>query len=371
MKQNYLDKPDYCLRKAMGVYCIPQYLQSTGSTQRKLAEFLGVSQATISKWLNTDGVVDCCITSEKDSRYAPQLIHILRISAILQRPLHVMLQDVIAIEKNQGQFLKEPMLEEAEMLAKMMESVPLGGIEKLYSATRKGEDHFAIINKLQKSRYVGFFISAGSSKRIEHLIVDTAMALDSALVPASLRIVGKAENHYRCCVASPPNQKHLYIDMEQQGGKYDRGTMAFCVDDDMQGPFMCGSGYVISTDRKSGENRIQWIVILRIGSYNDALTSGFEPYDESLDSMAKWQPYAAADWLNRADREFVSRGAMRQADSIVEPVLRESLPVPTGHYISFSCLGDRQRKFYEEIYQHELRSLNLIDDWNDTHRHVQ
>lgn len=357
--KNHLDDIEFCIRKGIGVYCINKYLKSEDKGQEDLANYLGITQPTVSRWKKTDDVKEFTITSTSDSRHAPTLMQIILISSFLHKSLSTMLRDVINEEQ------KKPLLLNTEMV-KRVNAIVTGMSEITKdSSEHKGTDHFGIINKLQKSRYIGFFISSDPRKNVEHLIIDTAEAVRSASVPAFTRIIGKAENIYRCNIVSPPNQKHLYIYLRQDSGKYDRGMIVFKVDNDIQGPFDCGSGIMLTTNRKSEEKRLQWIVIIRIGENYDQLTS--ECSDERSAPYIQNELATRAMILNEADTLFEQEESVKTADQIVESILKEPLPAPNEFYMDFECLKDRQDYLYEEVYETFLKHIPFAFDYDKYH----
>ena len=354
-QENHLGDLEFCIRKGIGVYCIRKYLKLTNKTQTDLADFLGLTQPTISRWLNTVDAKNDLITSTSDSRHAPTLMQIIQISSFFHRSIHSMLKDVISAEQNTPLLFRPEILESVKRLAAGMDESSKGTSEQ------KGIDHFGIINKLQKSRYLGFFMSHDPQKGIEHFVIDTGEAVRSASVLAFTRVIGKAENIYRCNIVSPPNQKHLYVYLRQDSGKHDRGMIVFKVDNDIQGSFACGSGIMFSTERKSEEKRLQWVVILRIGENNDPLTS--ECSDERNAPLIQTELAARADALNVSDTLFEQGDAVKSADFIIEPILREPMPTPNGFYIDFDCLEERQDFLYEEVYGKHLKKISFDNDF--------
>lgn len=210
------------------------------------------------------------------------------------------------------------------------------------------------------------FCTHDPQKGIEHFVVDTGEAVRSASVLAFTRVIGKAENIYRCNIVSPPNQKHLYVYLRQDSGKHDRGMIVFKVDNDIQGSFACGSGIMLSTERKSEEKRLQWVVILRIGENNDALTS--ECSDERSAPLIQIELAARADVLNVSDTLFEQGDAVKAADLIIEPILREPMPTPNGFYIDFNCLKERQDFLYEEVYGKHLKKITFENEFRTDSR---
>jgi len=274
-----------------------------------------------------------------------------------------MLKDIIEAESADYLLYDALSLSEIRQLAEeVKKEVPAKPAQR-----RLGDDHFTIINKLQKSSYLGFFISADDANAVEHFVIETAMAKDSAKLPATMRVIGKAGNEYDCDIVSPPNQNHLYINIEQSNGRYDRGVIVFYVDHDMQGPFECGSGFILSTDRRSGEKRIQWVVIVRIGIYNSTVTPGFENLRQEDDTYDLEYTYVRTRDANESDGAFVRRNSVVEADSVVGPVLREDLPVQSSFHLSFACLKTRQKRFYN-LYKKQVEELDFAGDWKSAHR---
>lgn len=354
---NRLDDLEFCIRKGVGVYCIRKYLNNANKTQAELAEFLTTTQPTISRWNHVADVEEFRITSTSESRYAPSSMHLIQLSSFFHKSLHTMLKDVIREEQ------ANPCLYSEETLLRIM-ALAAGMEENAKSPPeQKGADCFGIpyiSYKLQRSRYLGFFLSLNPKKPVEHFIIDTAKATKSASVPAFARVIGKAENIYRCSIVSPPNQKHLYIYLRQDNGKQDRGLIVFKVDNDIQGPFDCGSGIILSTDRKSEEKRLQWVAILRIGENHDPLTA--ECSDERNAPQIQEALAAKARILNNTDTAFEQEPDVKTADAFIESILREPLPSPNGCYMDFGCLKDRQDVLYEQFTGGMLQKLSFIYD---------
>lgn len=287
------------------------------------------------------------------------MYHVLRISAYFQKPFIVMLRRVIAQEE------RKPLLYDKHMLRRVKnftDHLPDNPRSDAFT-DKKGDDHFEIINKLARSRYIGFF-AAGQEGAVEHFIMETADATVTASVPAFIRVVGKAENVYRCNVVSPPNQRHLYVYMRQDSAKNDRGILIFHADEDIQGVFACGSGLMLSTDRKSGEKRIQWVAIVRMGHNDNSITAHLR--DERLATSVQKGLSSMASVLNDADLAFSQSESIHTADDLVGPVLRENLPSPNGFYLDFACLKDRQATFYQKTYK-KLADLCFVRDWKAAH----
>ena len=354
ISENHLDDLEYCIRKGIGVYCIRKYLRATNKTQTELANFLDITQPTISRWGNTADVEEFIITSDSESRHAPTLMQVIRVSSYFHKSMSTMLKDVIYEEQTKPCLYNTEMLWRIKSLAAGMEE------NSKVLSEQKGTDHFGIINKLQKSKYLGFFISHDPKKGIEHFIIETAEASRSASVLAFARVIGKAENIYRCNIVSPPNQKHLYIYLRQDSGKHDRGVIVFKVDNDIQGSFDCGSGVMFSTDRKSEEKRLQWVVILRIGENSDPLTA--ECSDERSAPYIQCELAAKAGDLNVHDTSFEQGETVKVADAILEPILREPLPAPNGFYLDFACLKERQDILYEEVCEGRLKGISFAEE---------
>ena len=345
----YLGDFEFCIRKGVGVYCVKKYLRLHNRTQTELASYLHITQPTISRWMNTEDARQSSITSTSPSRHAPTLMHILQMSSFFHKSIGTMLKEVISAEQTHPLLLDSKMLERLRNMAAGMEESTKDTYE------RKGVDHFGIINKLQKTRYLGFFISHDKQKHIEHFIIDTSDVVKSASVLAFTRVIGKAENIYRCNIVSPPNQKHLYIYLRQDSGKYDRGIIIFKVDNDIQGPFVCGSGIMLSTDRKSEEKRLQWVILIRIGENSDPLTA--DCADERSAPYIQSELAAKAEQINIADTLFERGEAVKTADAVLEPILREPLPPANGPFMDFACLKERQEKLYAEVYEQKLKNL--------------
>ena len=351
---NQLDNIEYCIRKGIGVYCIGKYLKMTEKTQNELADFLGITQPTISRWRNAKDIENGAITSTSDSRHAPTLLQIIKISSFFHKSICTMLKDVVRAEQMKCLLYSKEMLEDIQRLAEGMEENSRVSVENNEMAK------LGVISKLQKASYLGFFISNESKKNIEHFIIDTAEAVRATSVLAFTRVIGKAENIYRCNIVWPPNQKHLYIYLRQDSGKYDRGIIVFKVDYDIQGEFVCGSGVMLSTDRKSEEKRLQWVVIIRIGKNYDPLTA--ECTDERNAPYIQRELAAKAEELNVTDVSFEQGKAVKAADAIIEPILKEPLPSQGKFYLDFDCLKERQEYLYEKLYEDKLKQIKFFDD---------
>lgn len=358
--RNLLDDVEFCIRKGIGFYCIPRYLRKMHLSQAKLGGMLGINQENVSRWKSDSEMEPYRIDSTMKARHAPTTFEILKCSSIFHISVETMIREVVAAEEVNEKFCKPEILEEIKRI-----SAGFQPIEQKNGDETKGSDHFERIDLLRNSVYIGFFLE--SNGEMSHFIMETSEeATHSASVHAFIRLIGKAAQIYRCNIVAPTNQKHLYVYMRQDGGKNDRGILTFRMDTDMQDEFVCGSGLMYSTARKNGEKRIQWVVILKISDNHNSLTANSGNEKEADFIRRKLQENSQN--LNQMDGEFVETEQVRNVDEIIEPVLRQNLPSPTGFYLDFKCLDDRQEEIYEEIYSKKLKSVELSSVWEKTHK---
>lgn len=217
----------------------------------------------------------------------------------------------------------------------------------------KGEDHMALIRKLRRSVYLGFFLSEqgseGSVPEAQHFVVETAEATKSGAVLAFMRVVGKAENRYRCNIVSPPNQRYLYVYMRQDSATNDRAMLMFHADAGIQGMYTCGSGAMLSTDRKTGAKRLQWVAIVRVGDNDDEMTCGCDDERRMPAIQRELESAARSGHDNKVDRRLVSSDEVRAADEAVLAHLARPLPRPEEWRLDIDCLKERQDELFHDV----------------------
>lgn len=369
-----LGKLDYCLRKAIGIQVIGKRIRtddekgsSKKPTEEEFAEEIGAAQSQVSKWMNKPSIKGGDVDSLDDNKRAPGFEQILRASVFFHMTLYEMIKEAIKRDENAGEaekmlydnvFGKYNVLSDAKKLAEDLDNNLQK--DKAYKyEKRDGEDYLSRIRKLERARYVGFYLEYDGS--IGHFILETASALKTAAVPGLMRVVGKEENPYRCNIISPMNQKQLYIYLRQDSAGNDRGMMIFYIGYHMQGSFQCGSGVLISSNRDNGASQSQWVVILRMEDRQDDAI-GIHVKERELPGRLQYLG-SMADEMNRLDEAFVSDEAMKAADQMIRPVLEEPLPAEKNHVVSYECVHGRQKVLYDTLYKPDLQNLKLDTVW--------
>lgn len=325
--KNHLNSFDFCLRKAIALHV---FSKNSDETLSEFAKAIDTTQPTLSKWMSRETDRQGRITPSLESRHVPSASQILLASAYLSIPVIEMIDEAIKGEEKQP-LIPLNILERIKKLSKDLHDKSMVSLPKHYE--RRTPDYLKKIKRTGNSRYIGFFLQ---DKNVEHLIVETYEPYESGSVPMTARIIGKAGNPYRGNVVSPPGNDHLYFYIRQEDGKNDRGIMVFYIDDDMQDTYKCGSGILLSTDRKTGTLRLQWVVIIRVGE-------SFPPI--STDTMVILQEIQAREHeINQEDREYEKY--LVEIDTVIKPILEEDIPESQGSHIIFDNLKTRQEELY-------------------------
>ena len=104
---------------------------------------------------------------------------------------------------------------------------------------------------------------------------------------------------------------------------------------------------MLSTYRRTGAKRVQWVAVVRIGDNYNELTRGCEE-ERRMPSVQRGL-FARSDAINEVDRVFVGTGAVVYSDELLRPVLEEALPATDGWHLDFDCLRERQEVLYREV----------------------
>ena len=329
--KNNLNNFDFCLRKTIAIHV---FSKNSDDTLAEFARALDTTQPMLSKWMSRQVDEEGRITPSLESRHAPTAAQIVLASAYLSMPVAEMIDEAIKGEETSS-MISAGMLDKMKKLSKDLHEK--GVVANTKQSENRTPEYLKKINRTANSRYIGFFLQDGS---IGHLVIETYEPYRSGSVPMTARIIGKAGNPYRGNVVSPPGNDHLYFYIRQEDGKNDRGIMVFYIDDDMQDKYKCGSGILLSTDRKSGKIRLQWVVLLRDGESEKQDTSDTM---RLLRNIQKREPE-----INQEDREYEK--SIQWIDKDIRPILEEDLPEVRDNHIQFDNLRDRQDKLYE-VYQ--------------------
>ena len=336
--KNHLDSFDFCLRKSIAVHV---FGKNKDETLAEFARAIDTTQPTLSKWMSMTVDSKHRITPQHESRHAPSASHIILASAYLSMPVAEMIDEAIKGEET-ANLIPSGMLEKMRKLSKKLHENGVAASPK--RSEKRSPDYLKKIKRAAYSRFIGFYIQDGA---IQHMIIETYETYKTGSVPLVARIIGKAGNPYRGNVVSPPGNDHLYFYIRQEDGKNDRGIMIFYIDDDMQDTYKCGSGIILSNDRKTGKIRLQWIVILRTGKSSNPISK------DTMQILEEMQ--AREQEINFEDREYEK--SLGRIDGIIKPILEESIPEPNGNYLQFYSLRGRQEKLYElyqQLYQDEV-----------------
>ena len=333
--KNHLDNFDFCLRKTIAIHV---FGRNKDDNMTDFAKALDTSQPMLSKWLN-------CITDDKgritptlESRHAPNTAQIILASAYLSMPVVEMIDAAIDGEERKARpMISAGMLSRMQQLSSELHEKGVAVSSKRFE--KRTDAYLKKIKRTGNARFVGFFLHDGS---VEHMIIETYTPFKTGSVPMTARIIGKAGNPYRGNVVSPPGNDHLYFYIRQEDGKNDRGIMVFYIDDDMQDQYRCGYGILLSTDRKTGQIQLQWVIIIRTESENQA--------NENDTMLALKKIQMQEQEINASDRIFEDTNDIKILDQMLKPLLEETLPEAKGNVIQFADLRSRQKRLYE-IYQ--------------------
>ena len=335
--RNYLDSFDFCLRKTIAIHV---FGKKTEETMTEFAKALDTTQPMLSKWINREVDGEGRITTSLESRHAPNASQIFLASVYLSMPIAEMITEAIKGEED-APLISSGMLEKMKKLSKDLSDGSI--VNSLKRSEKRTPEYLKKVIRTANSIYTGFFLL---DDKVQHILIETYEPYKSGSVPMTARIIGKAGNPYRGNIVSPPGNDHLYFYIRQEDGKNDRGVMVFYIDDDMQDLYKCGSGLLLSTDRRSGKIRLQWIVIIKTGDASKPISN---------DTMAILQEMQKHEReLNLSDVEFMK--TIECIDQVVKPILEEEIPAG-GKYILFENLRDRQEKLYEiyqELYADEI-----------------
>lgn len=337
-KKNRLDSFDFCVRKSIAVHV---FGNNTGESLAEFAKAVDTMQPTLSKWISRE-TSDGKILSTMESRHAPTMAQIFQASAYLSISIAEMID--IAIDGEE----KSPLipLRMLEKMKKLSNEFHEKGIVVSPKNDNRTTDYLKKINRVSNAQYYGFFLQ---DSELGHLIIDTYEPYKSGSVPMTARIIGKAGNPYRGNVVSPPGNDHLYFYIRQEDGKNDRGLMVFYIDDDMQDAYKCGSGILVSTDRKTGKVRLQWVAIIRTGESEKPSSK------DTMQILHDIQEHETE--INQKDH--ILEASLREIDKVIRPILEEDLPVIQNHHIQFDDLSDRQEKLYDMykcLYENNIES---------------
>lgn len=342
--KNYLDDFDFCLRKSIAVHVFGEHV--TGN-QAEFAEAVNSAQPTLSKWLNRKVDEEGRITSTLESRHVPTAAQIILASAYLSMSVAEMIDKAIEGEEKSPLILPG-MLEKMKKLSKDLHEK--GVISARLPYLTRTSDYLKKIWRTAKSRYAGFFLQDEGA--FGHLIIETFEPLKTGSVPMVARVIGKAGNPYRGSIVSPPANDHLYFYIRQEDGKNDRGVLIFYIDDDIQGAYECGSGILISNDRKTGHVRLQWVIIWRIGEATELLTA------DTLKAIQEMQAHEAS--LNMKDQEFEK--TLQPLDEIIRPLLEQDMPNSKNHQIQFEILRERHRELYTHYTEECQKQIKFAEN---------
>lgn len=368
--KNKLDDFDFCLRKAIAVHIIGEYI-GQASTQTSFGNSMGVRQCVISKWINCkcdtiNGKMT--IDSTMSSRYVPSFLQLVKMAGIVGMTISEMIIKAVEKDKtNNTHLLNNDFAEQALSLAETLASneKPVYTDPFLNEYRKKSPEHLQRIIKFEKATYLGFYLHQDKETKqfeINHLFLDTFEAAESGTVPVQIRIVGRSEHLYWGNIISPPNQDHLYIYMRQDGGKNDRGLMVFHYHEgDIRHGFRCGSGIMFSTERNLEKPHMHWIVLIRTNDNLKTLPESKEDNKNAVEMLRNRQ--IEAEETDRKDKTFFEVNNIAELDSIIKPILEEALPSPDKHYLIFDTLDIRQRTFHDGYYLNriELKTFQRIE----------
>lgn len=362
--KDYLNDYDYCIRKLIAVHVFKQFLSETGIKQNEMAKAMGIGQPLLSKWINAPYINGTVLRPTSENQRAPSFYQIALASIYMKKPIDTMLKEAIVLESHEPTGLLTHFQFENRNKS-FATSFQIKRPVKEFEYEEKNTDHLRKIAKLEHSRYIGFYLSEQNSNRLQHFIMETSGVLPTASVQAMVRILGKAEYPYRCNIISPPNQRYLYIYLRQDSGKYDRGIMFFHEDEDIQGNYLCGSGVMLSTERRSGHLCLQWVVIVYLGENDDPVTSDMLSNNSAIATLRRIQHQSVA--LNKEDHAFLRRAELIQADNTIRELLLQSLPSIQDSRLYLSELDKRQSDLFQNAYSQKVKNIDLRTAWSDTH----
>lgn len=90
----------------------------------------------------------------------------------------------------------------------------------------------------------------------------------------------------------------------------------------------------MSTDRKTGKVRLQWVAIIRTGESEKPSSK------DTMQILHDIQEHETE--INQKDH--ILEASLREIDKVIRPILEEDLPVIQNHHIQFDDLSDRQEK---------------------------
>ena len=330
---NHLDSFDFCVRKTIAIHV---FGNRDNETLSDLARACETTPQTMSKWISYE-TEDGKITTRVESRRAPSFSQILLASVHLSMPIADMLEEAVKGEKK-AQLIPSGMLEKMQKLLKDLKS----SVTPPKRYDNRTDAYLKKIRRVGNAQYIGFFLQGD---KLQHMIIDAYEPYRTGSVPMTARIIGKAGNPYRGNIVSPPGNDHLYFYIRQEDGKNDRGLMVFYIDDDMQDKYRCGSGLLLSTDRRTGKIRLQWVVIIR---KSDVVQPS------KTDTMLILQEIQEHESeVNRDD--FAFENNLSGLDKIIKPFLEGDMPSAENNSIHFDNLRERQEQLFELC-------KNLFDD---------
>lgn len=377
--KNYLNDFDWCLRKAIAVYVISKEMrpfsdlsQESFTHDIEKKEQVRIDPGTLSKWMSPVNIANGKIVSKNDDyKRVPTFGQLMAISAHIKKPVQLMIREAVEEDKkSKNSLLGGSFADRAKTLSKELKSQVKK--QKTFQYEAKSSDHLKRILKFERSRYIGFFLSASARNsengpRVEHFVLETSDTLETAAVQCLMRVFGKAEDSYRCNIVSPPNrQNYVYIYLRQDTGNCDRGMMVFRVPSGIQNFFQCGMGFLLSNRREDGLLGLQNVIILRIGeTIGEDLSAKLDERNAAsmLRAMQK-----RGSMLNAADLAFENTSDLRQTDRILR---EELLKMQSKWSDGFLCIGDLKERHDEvyKLYEEQIENkLCLEQRWNETHQ---
>ena len=254
---------DITFRKEMGRIALDR-LSGTTVSQISLADKLGVTQGTISKW----GLVG--------DQSCPNFIDLIKMCDVIGVSIYDLLEEATeSIEKKKVTDIT------AETLTSIKQYLAIFGfpygIDDSYDPS---PEHMKRLAYYSEKEYVGIYLPLGSeteAKPLNMLHITTELVDERGFCPFSMYINDKYDHPYVGKIVSshPSHYSYFYL---AGGAMAERGMWILYHPPFLQDEFLCGSGVLLSIDRDVSTPSFQRIVMIKKEHYNSGLNVQIESF---------------------------------------------------------------------------------------------
>lgn len=226
---------------------------AAGLSQSKLADMIGTSQTTISRW--------------ESNSAAPSLFELLKICNAMKIPFQEMLNGAVtnlSVKKTLN-----PESEQKRVATIMQEYLDtFNGDERFNLRDDNSEAHIKRLDNFQKRNYIAFFLHPPTidHRRIDSLRIMTDTVDKRGFCLFKMYLNDNPEATYLGKIVSPPNTYYTYFYL-MGGDPLERGMAIMFYPTTIFGGYRCGNGVLLSISRSMKCPAFQRIVIIDAENY--------------------------------------------------------------------------------------------------------